>query len=173
MQPIALDAGGDRSRVGSVAFDPNAGADRSRFSSMASPQPPDVTQLIMVDRAQQMDTSPLPDGWTSHHGPTGHIFWHHRMSNTSTYVRPVIPQSPNAPALHPHQTFFPSDPNAASAAAAGSAAGAQPLTPEQAQYHAQQSAQQHTLLQLQAQAAVEHELLKQQQAGVQASFGMG
>ncbi|EJD38730.1 hypothetical protein AURDEDRAFT_146783 [Auricularia subglabra TFB-10046 SS5] len=42
---------------------------------------------------------PLPPGWAEHAAPDGTPYYYHRASNTSTYVRPVLPGAkPVAPA---------------------------------------------------------------------------
>ncbi|KZV91760.1 hypothetical protein EXIGLDRAFT_719060 [Exidia glandulosa HHB12029] len=39
---------------------------------------------------------PLPPGWSEHTGPDGTPYYFHRVSNTSTYTRPVLPGASSA-----------------------------------------------------------------------------
>ncbi|KAK6351194.1 hypothetical protein TWF718_004364 [Orbilia javanica] len=51
---------------------------------------------------------PLPKGWTEHRAPTGHSYYYHAESKTSTYTRPVDqahPPQPNFPPQGPSQSF--------------------------------------------------------------------
>ncbi|KAL7276209.1 hypothetical protein RUND412_000794 [Rhizina undulata] len=49
---------------------------------------------------------PLPMGWSEHKAPTGHSYYYHAASNTSTYTRPTAPPVP-APVPFAHQGPFP------------------------------------------------------------------
>ncbi|KAF3907939.1 hypothetical protein ABW21_db0205226 [Orbilia brochopaga] len=46
---------------------------------------------------------PLAPGWTEHRAPTGHMYYYHAETKTSTYTRPVAP----APNLPPSQPPYP------------------------------------------------------------------
>ncbi|RVD88564.1 uncharacterized protein DFL_002745 [Arthrobotrys flagrans] len=44
---------------------------------------------------------PLPKGWTEHRAPTGHSYYYHAESKTSTYTRPVDPAHQPVPKFPP------------------------------------------------------------------------
>lgn len=46
--------------------------------------------------------TPLPSGWTEHRAPTGHVYYYHAATKTSTYTRPGAP----APAPMDPSTSF-------------------------------------------------------------------
>lgn len=48
---------------------------------------------------------PLPPGWTEHKAPTGHTYYYHAETKTSTYTRPGAP-SPAVPAAMDASTSF-------------------------------------------------------------------
>ncbi|KAK6536580.1 hypothetical protein TWF281_000807 [Arthrobotrys megalospora] len=56
---------------------------------------------------------PLPKGWTEHRAPTGHNYYYHAESKTSTYTRPIDPAHAPAPApqAHPSQPFHHNQPD--------------------------------------------------------------
>lgn len=48
---------------------------------------------------------PLPPGWTEHKAPTGHTYYYHGETKTSTYTRPGAPASAPAP-MDPSTSFM-------------------------------------------------------------------
>ena len=48
---------------------------------------------------------PLPEGWTEHKAPTGHIYYYNTGTKQSTYTRPA-PQTPAPPPINPSQSFL-------------------------------------------------------------------
>ncbi|KAK6538968.1 hypothetical protein TWF694_010517 [Orbilia ellipsospora] len=51
--------------------------------------------------------SPLPEGWTEHRAPTGHMYYYHAKSKTSTYTRPIDQEQAAPSPSHDTQQPYP------------------------------------------------------------------
>ncbi|CAN8097727.1 unnamed protein product [Discula destructiva] len=54
----------------------------------------------MLKSTYEPSATPLLPGWTEHKAPTGHTYYYHADTKTSTYTRPAAPTSTTVPCAH-------------------------------------------------------------------------